>query len=89
MKYKVSIIIPVHNGEKYLEEVLKSIKNQTIGFNNIEVIIVSDGSTDKTDKIAKAFVNKKENCHFLEMIYLVVQLDYHVILDLKMQQVNI
>ncbi len=26
MKYKVSIIIPVHNGEKYLEEVLKSIK---------------------------------------------------------------
>ena len=43
---KVSVIIPVFNVEKYLEECLDSVINQT--FNDIEIICVNDGSTDNS-----------------------------------------
>lgn len=46
----ISIIIPVKNGEKYLEETILAIKNQNI---NIEIIVVNDGSTDNTTEIAE------------------------------------
>lgn len=39
----VSIIIPVYNGEKYLQRCFNTIQNQT--YNDFEVIIVDDGST--------------------------------------------
>jgi glycosyltransferase involved in cell wall biosynthesis len=42
----VSVIMPVHNGEKYIREALESIFNQT--YPNIEVIVIDDGSTDRT-----------------------------------------
>ena len=44
---KISVIIPLFNVEYYLEEALDSVINQTI-FNDIEVIIVDDGSTDNS-----------------------------------------
>ncbi len=49
MKY--SIIIPVYNGEKYIERCLNSILSQN--YANFEIIIVNDGSTDNTAKIIK------------------------------------
>ena len=49
----ISVIIPVYNAEKYLEQCLNSIKNQT--YKNFEVIIVNDGSKDNTDSICKKF----------------------------------
>ena len=49
----ISVIIPVYNAEKYLEQCLNSIKNQT--YKNFEVIIVNDGSQDNTDSICKKF----------------------------------
>ena len=48
-----SVIVCVYNGEKYLEQCLDSIVNQT--FMNIEIIVVDDGSTDRTSEICEAF----------------------------------
>ncbi len=47
----VSVIIPVYNGEKYLTEAVESIHLQN--YNPLEIIIIDDGSTDKTAQIAK------------------------------------
>ena len=53
---KVSIIIPVFNGEKYMQCAIDSALNQT--YKNIEIIVVNDGSTDRTDEIAKSYGDK-------------------------------
>ncbi len=52
----VSIIIPVYNGEKYLREAIDSALAQT--YKNIEVIVINDGSTDKSGEIAKSYHNQ-------------------------------
>lgn len=49
MEKLVSVIVPVYNSEKYLNECLKSIQHQS--YDNIEVIVVDDGSTDSSKKI--------------------------------------
>lgn len=46
---KVTILLPVYNGEKYIKECLYSIMQQT--FSDFEVLIIDDGSTDKTSSI--------------------------------------
>lgn len=51
----VSIIIPVYNCEKYLEECISSVIGQN--YKNLEIIIVDDGSTDRSRKIEKKFQN--------------------------------
>lgn len=55
---KISVIIPVYNSEKYLYRCLQSLKQQD-NFNDLEVIIINDGSTDNSLKIISKF--KKEN----------------------------
>ena len=61
MECKISIIIPVYNVEKYIERCLESILNQA--FNEYEVIIVNDGSTDNSGKICDKYseINKNIN----------------------------
>jgi len=53
---KVSIIIPVYNAEKYLEECVESAINQS--YSDIEIIAVDDGSTDNSPQILKKYSNK-------------------------------
>lgn len=53
---KISIIVPIYNVEKYLKRSLDSLVNQTL--EDIEIILVDDGSTDNSHKIAEDY---KEN----------------------------
>lgn len=53
---KVSIIIPVYNGDNYVSLAIESALRQT--YKNIEIIVVNDGSKDKTDKICKSYGKK-------------------------------
>lgn len=55
----ISIIVPVYNVDNYLESCLKSIVNQT--YNNIEIILVDDGSTDESGKICDDYCTKSCN----------------------------
>ena len=57
-KYKVSVIIPVYNMELYIEDAVNSVLNQTLGRNNIQIILVNDGSTDNSELICKELENK-------------------------------
>ena len=52
----VSIIIPTKNSEKFLEKCLDSIKDQI--YQNIEIIVVDNNSTDRTKEIARKYTNK-------------------------------
>ncbi len=52
-KNSISVIIPVYNCEKYLEQALCSIQNQTIQPD--EIIVIDDGSTDRSAHIVKRF----------------------------------
>jgi len=56
MKAKVSVIVPVYNVEMYLEECLDSIIKQT--FNDIEIILVNDGSTDRSLEIMELYASR-------------------------------
>lgn len=53
---KVSVIIPVYNVEKYLEQCLDSVVNQTL--KDIEIICVNDGSTDSSLEILQGYARK-------------------------------
>jgi GT2 family glycosyltransferase len=50
---KVSVVIPVHNGEKYLAQAIESVLGQT--FRDFELLIVDDGSTDSSAAIIRRF----------------------------------
>lgn len=54
---KVSIIIPVYNAEKYLNECLSSVCDQT--YKNIEILVVNDGSTDSTREILEQYAERE------------------------------
>ncbi len=55
---KVSFIVPVYNAEIYLEQCIQSMTGQT--YQNIEIVLVDDGSSDNSGKICDEFADKDE-----------------------------
>ena len=58
---KISIIVPIYNTENYIKTAIDSIINQTIGFENLEVICVNDASSDSSGKIIDDFAKEYDN----------------------------
>jgi len=55
---KISVIVPVYNVEKYISKCIESIVTQS--YNNLEIIIVNDGSTDKSGDICDQYAQKDD-----------------------------
>lgn len=60
---KFSVIIPAHNEEEVIERAIKSIIDQT--FQNFEIIVSNDGSTDKTQEIVENLIKKDKRIKIL------------------------
>lgn len=50
---KISVIVPIYNKEKYIKKLLESLLNQSL--KKIEIILIDDGSNDKSEEICKKF----------------------------------
>ena len=53
----ISILIPVYNCEKYIQESIQSVLNNT--YKNFEIIIINDGSNDSTDDILRTIIDDR------------------------------
>lgn len=58
MNKKISVIVAVYNTEKYVERCLNSLLNQT--YQNLEIIVVEDGSIDNSKKVLKKYADNKK-----------------------------
>lgn len=63
MSQKVSIIIPIYNDEKYLKQCLDSVVKQH--YQNIEIILVNDGSTDGSLAICQRYQENDQRIHLI------------------------
>ena len=61
----ISVIVPVHNCERYLGEALQSLSAQT--FEDIEVVVVDDGSSDGSRTIAAQFAERDRRFHLIAL----------------------
>lgn len=64
---KVSVIVPVYNGENYISRCIDSLLKQTL--TEIEIIIINDGSTDKTDEIINSYLSDERIKYFKRTNY--------------------
>lgn len=62
---KISVLIPVYNSEQHIERCIKSIENQT--YSDIEIVIVNDGSTDKTQDIIQKIAQKDDRIKLINI----------------------
>lgn len=75
----ISVILPVYNGEKYLLEAVQSILNQT--YSNFELIVVNDGSKDKSEEIIKNIKDPRIVYHYKNNSGLADSLNYGISLS--------
>lgn len=61
MKPIISIIVPIYNAEKYLHQCIKSLLDQGLKAEEYEIILVNDGSTDKSLSICEQYKNANPN----------------------------
>ena len=58
----ISVVLPVYNGEKFLEKSIESCLQQT--YDNWELLIIDDGSTDNSAEIAKSYEKQDQRIHY-------------------------
>lgn len=63
---KVSIIIPIYNAESYLSRAIESVQNQTL--KDIEIILVNDGSTDRSLAICEEYRDKDKRIKLIDIV---------------------
>ena len=61
---EVSVIIPVYNNEKFVEKCIRSVMEQS--FRDLEILVVNDGSTDRSGLILMALASKDIRIHYME-----------------------
>ncbi len=59
----ISVIVPVYNLEQYISKCLDSLLDQT--YENIEIILINNASTDNSERICKEYVMKNDNIHYI------------------------
>lgn len=57
-RYKISVVTAVYNVRPYLKEMIQSILSQTIGLENIQLILIDDGSSDGSDAICDYYASQ-------------------------------
>ncbi len=65
-RYKMSVVIPVYNCEKHLENCMKSLKEQTMPQADFQVVFINDGSTDKSDEICLKLKEENSNISYFK-----------------------
>lgn len=65
MNQFISVIIPVFNQERHLLSGIDSLKQQTIGFDHLQVILINDGSTDRSMEICQQLADQYKNIIFV------------------------
>ena len=58
-EYKISVVVPVYNAEKYLKRCVDSLLSQT--HSNMEILLVDDGSKDSSGEICDVYGNANSN----------------------------
>ena len=75
----ISLIVPVYNVENYLDRCLESLVNQT--YKNLEILLIDDGSPDRSGEIAEAWQKKDGRIRLIErcdkLVYNPVRLYYY------------
>ncbi len=69
IKPRISIVVAARNEENNIEKCIQSLLKQTYPNNSYEIIIVDDGSTDKTASIVKSFAERFANIHLLSPMF--------------------
>ena len=57
----ISVILPVYNAEEYISDAIQSVLNQS--YNSFEVIVINDGSTDRTEDVVKSLNDNRIRYH--------------------------
>jgi glycosyltransferase involved in cell wall biosynthesis len=61
MGIQISVIIPVYNSEKYIEKCLNSVLHQNLSNTDYEIVVINDGSTDRSKELLDSYAKKNDN----------------------------